>query len=299
MHSGALRAGGRRADAAAAAQGRGWRVYVAPVERRDWLNVGRSLFTRDFWASSCTCDPGYRRAPARPGRARRSAGQACDAPPGGRGRWYLGRVKAAVDAARRECGAEQARARRGPCRGACAYAAVAEARARQRQVDLVGHSAGGWLGRAFLGDPLGFDSPAAAPGVPHASVRALVTLGTPQRPPPAALARDMTGGLPLRSPVLCEAGRGLSTPMAVGAGGALRWVDTQWPGAPASRRRAQARARAAAHGLCSRRRLLRRPGRALRVRGGPRGQGRQVGAAAHAAARGVHQLLPGARGAGV
>jgi len=86
--------------------------------------------------------------------------------------------------------------------------------------------------------------------------------------------------------------------MAVGAGGALRWVDTQWPGAPASRRRAQARARAAAHGLCSRRRLLRRPGRALRVRGGPRGQGRQVGAAAHAAARGVHQLLPGAREAG-
>ncbi len=129
MHSGALRAGGRRADAAAAAQGRGWRVYVAPVERRDWLNVGRSLFTRDFWASSCTCDPGYRRAPARPGRARRSAGQACDAPPGGRGRWYLGRVKAAVDAARRECGAEQARARRGPCRGACANAANAPRRA--------------------------------------------------------------------------------------------------------------------------------------------------------------------------
>jgi len=76
MHSGALRAGGRRADARAAAQGRGWRVYVAPVERRDWLNVGRSLFTRDFWASSCTCDPGYRCAPARPGRARRSAGRA-------------------------------------------------------------------------------------------------------------------------------------------------------------------------------------------------------------------------------
>ena len=46
-----------------------------------------------------------------------------------------------------------------------------------------------------MGDPLGFDSPPATPGAPHAGVRALVTLGTPQRPPPAALARDMTGGV--------------------------------------------------------------------------------------------------------
>ena len=52
-----------------------------------------------------------------------------------------------------------------------------------------------------MGDPLGFDSPPATPGAPHAGVRALVTLGTPQRPPPAALARDMTGGV-ARTPLL-------------------------------------------------------------------------------------------------
>lgn len=74
------------------------------------------------------------------------------------------------------------------------------------QVTLLGHSAGGWLGRAFVGDPLGFDSPPATPGAPHAGVRALVTLGTPQRPPPAALARDMTGGW--HAPPCCRSWRG-------------------------------------------------------------------------------------------
>lgn len=89
------------------------------------------------------------------------------------------------------------------------------------QVVLVGHSAGGWLGRAYLADPryqhqdgAGGDdaatsaaasnsaSAAAAtsrppPGTqgsrPNPRVRAMVTLGTPQRPPPAEKKRDMTG----------------------------------------------------------------------------------------------------------
>ncbi|KAK9821764.1 hypothetical protein WJX81_006068 [Elliptochloris bilobata] len=146
--------GDKDAAIATALRNRGWRVFVVPLERRDWLNVGRSVLSRDYWTSNCTCDPGYR--------------------------WYLNRVRSTVDMARCECLCDQ--------------------------VDLIGHSAGGWLGRAFTGDPLGFDSPPATPDVPHQGVRTLVTLGTPQRPPPAELGRDMTGG-------------------------ALRWVDVQWPGA--------------------------------------------------------------------
>ena len=74
------------------------------------------------------------------------------------------------------------------------------------QVHLVGHSAGGWLGRAFVADPLYFDSPAEDPGVPHQGVASLVSLGTPHMPPLLAAGRDMTGG-------------------------ALTWVNLRWPGA--------------------------------------------------------------------
>lgn len=37
------------------------------------------------------------------------------------------------------------------------------------QVHLVGHSAGGWLGRAFIADPLYFDSPPSDKGLLFAS----------------------------------------------------------------------------------------------------------------------------------
>jgi pimeloyl-ACP methyl ester carboxylesterase len=92
--------------------------------------------------------------------------------------WYLDRVEAAVAAARAESGAAR--------------------------VVLVGHSAGGWLGRAYLGQHLeslgGSDSGGGA-------VAALVSLGTPHTPPPAGSgAKDMTGG-------------------------ALTWLDARWPGA--------------------------------------------------------------------
>lgn len=73
------------------------------------------------------------------------------------------------------------------------------------QVILVGHSAGGWLGRAFMADPMYFESPSEDPGAPHQGVAHLVTLGTPHIAPAAELARDMTGG-------------------------ALSWVNRTYPG---------------------------------------------------------------------
>jgi triacylglycerol esterase/lipase EstA (alpha/beta hydrolase family) len=75
------------------------------------------------------------------------------------------------------------------------------------QVQLVGHSAGGWLARAFLADPDYFDASEAATASYNRAVRSLVSLGTPHVAPPADKVRDMTGG-------------------------ALTWVDTTWPGAP-------------------------------------------------------------------
>ncbi|KAG2444613.1 hypothetical protein HXX76_001357 [Chlamydomonas incerta] len=165
---------------------RGWRPFVVPVERKDWFKVARAIFTRKFWSSQLTTEPGYT--------------------------WYLERVADTVEQALRETGAAQ--------------------------VVLVGHSAGGWLGRAYLADPRyqhqdgagGDDAATAAatstssassaaaagaaarppPGTqgsrPNPRVRAVVTLGTPQRPPPAEKKRDMTGG-------------------------AQGWVDRSYPGA--------------------------------------------------------------------
>jgi hypothetical protein len=51
----------RRPDAySARLQARGFRTYVLPVrKRKEWLRVGRALFTRAFWRSDCTTDPGY------------------------------------------------------------------------------------------------------------------------------------------------------------------------------------------------------------------------------------------------
>uniref|UniRef100_A0A7S3QUW5 Uncharacterized protein n=1 Tax=Dunaliella tertiolecta TaxID=3047 RepID=A0A7S3QUW5_DUNTE len=160
---------------------RGFPVYVVQVNRKDWFRVARALFTIRFWSSTLTTKPGYT--------------------------WYLKRVNDAVEEALQETGAEQ--------------------------VDLIGHSAGGWLGRAFIGDPDFFPtgtlqqqqqldtsgsaeiSSDAGGSVseeetnrlrPNPRVRSLITLGTPQKPPPADKVRDVTGG-------------------------AVGWVHSKFPGA--------------------------------------------------------------------
>jgi len=68
------------------------------------------------------------------------------------------------------------------------------------EVALLGHSAGGWLGRAFLGAQR--EGGAGGP-----AVRVMVSLGTPHSAPPKDSGiRDMTGG-------------------------AVGWVSQRWPGA--------------------------------------------------------------------
>jgi pimeloyl-ACP methyl ester carboxylesterase len=69
----------------------------------------------------------------------------------------------------------------------------AAAEAEGRGVVVVGHSAGGWLGRAVVGDTEWLGSQGEASSV----IRALVTLGAPHFPPRTDLfpdARDMTQG---------------------------------------------------------------------------------------------------------
>lgn len=91
----------------------------------------------------------------------------------------------------------------------------------ETRVDFVAHSAGGWLGRAYIGGALndvdrsgrrgnGSDGSDPAAGdsktpVPHPTVRRFVSLGSPHVAPPPG-ANDATRG-------------------------ALKWVDQKWPGA--------------------------------------------------------------------
>jgi hypothetical protein len=60
------------------------------------------------------------------------------------------------------------------------------------QVDLIGHSAGGWLGRAFIGQEQYKGSTDSSYDEPHEAVRSLITLGSPHTPPPPEKVR---GGL--------------------------------------------------------------------------------------------------------
>lgn len=136
---------------------RGFSVYVLPVERLDWLNVGKMIFSSSFYTTKCTTEQGYS--------------------------WYLQRVSETINRACMETGCDQ--------------------------VHLVGHSAGGWLARAFIGGAYGttrdtknIDSNES----PHPQVKSLVTLGTPHFPPPPHKSKDRTGG-------------------------ALTWVNARWPGA--------------------------------------------------------------------
>jgi pimeloyl-ACP methyl ester carboxylesterase len=168
---------------ATALKSRGFRVYCLPLERLDWIKVGKMIFSLDFWKTKCTVQQGYN--------------------------WYLQSIHNMVEMIQKETG--------GDCK-----------------VDIVAHSAGGWLARAYIAGYTGSnenhnvllssggqgnaraifssdsyddancsDTPTPQP---HPAIRALVTLGTPHSPPLAGTIKDRTGG-------------------------ALTWLDTTFPGA--------------------------------------------------------------------
>ncbi|CAM9573394.1 unnamed protein product [Discosporangium mesarthrocarpum] len=125
---------------------RGLQTFVVPVERKDWFNVAKAIFTPEFWSGTCTPNgPAYS--------------------------WYLQKVRETVAEARETSGSDK--------------------------IILMGHSAGGWLGRAAMGGGK-WEEGVASEDV----VAGLVTLGTPQFPGPM----DMTRG-------------------------ALTYTDLQYPGA--------------------------------------------------------------------
>lgn len=166
--------GNADASLAAALRARGFEnLHVVPVERKDWIKVGKMIFTTGYWTGNLnSTDPGYT--------------------------WYLERVKETVEAAQKT-----------------AAAAESIQDPEGYKVVLVGHSAGGWLARAYLGQPQ-FKSKYSleranndinVAGGHNEAIEAIITLGTPHSPPPPrSKVKDMTGG-------------------------ALKWVNETWPGA--------------------------------------------------------------------
>jgi hypothetical protein len=206
-------------------QARGFQPYVLPLERKDWFNVARNLLTLGFWSGSLTTSPGYSwyldRLAAVVARAMEETG----AEQVGAAAWGwcrrrtearpLSLLRTRVVQARRASAAagcladalcrhcSQVVGRADLCSVAAGHTFAPPAPApltrsgTPPQVDLVGHSAGGWLGRAFMADPKYMNGAGASwDGPPHNGVvRCLVTLGTPHMPPPpGSKARDMTGG---------------------------------------------------------------------------------------------------------
>ena len=132
-----------------ALQKRGFSVTVMPLQRSQWFNVLRGLFTFSFWLGKVTpYEPSYG--------------------------WYVQMARDTIASVANDSG-----------------------------VIVVGHSAGGWLGRAAMGNGQDFD----------AGIRAFVSLGAPHSAPPLGIpgVMDMTRG-------------------------ALAWTDSNLPGAFLSNR---------------------------------------------------------------
>lgn len=197
---------------------RGFVVETVRLRRRDWLRVAKAVASPSFWKGTADVGPGYR--------------------------WYLLRVAAAVrraEAAWME--------RHGVGDGANATAPP--------RVTLVGHSAGGWLARAFLGDA-SLRPEAVAEAAQREEDRALAALAeaTNQQGKlkealatarevffSRSLALEAAGGAPVpcrERPhpsvgAVVTLGTPHTPPSGDGArdvtGGALAWVNEHWPGA--------------------------------------------------------------------
>jgi len=120
-----------RRGLAARLRRRGFCVETVRLRRRDWVRVARALASPSYWRGEADVGPGYG--------------------------WYLARVAAAVRRAERAWEAREAEGAAaaggdGAGDGRSDGATGSHARARAPGVVLVGHSAGGWLARAFVGD---------------------------------------------------------------------------------------------------------------------------------------------------
>jgi pimeloyl-ACP methyl ester carboxylesterase len=166
-------------------------VHVVPIERKDWIKVGKMIFTTGYWTGNLnSTDPGYT--------------------------WYLERVKETVETAQKNATATaSATSLDSTFTASGASPLLATKGGGNNKVVLIGHSAGGWLARAYLGqeqfksdsDDENNNKNNGVSSVPNEAIGAIVTLGTPHSPPPPrSKVKDMTGG-------------------------ALKWVNETWPGA--------------------------------------------------------------------
>eukprot|EP00891_Asterochloris_glomerata_P000711 jgi/Astpho2/711/e_gw1.00015.21.1_t len=181
--------GAEGAGIVAALEARGFRVFVPDLQRKEWFAVARSLLSWDTWRGRSTVEQGYR--------------------------WYLEKLQATVDQARRECKAEQ--------------------------VDLLGHSAGGWLARSFLGDPLYIAQlQQVAAGTDTDTIPSLTSLSNGREPSSNGTAPD--GSSPSQQQIDQQRNHVVRRVVTMGTphlltggardftGGALTWVNKQWPG---------------------------------------------------------------------
>jgi hypothetical protein len=136
---------------------RGWQkeqIYVLPVKRSDWIQVFTSgLFDVQFWQGIAP--------PTRPSF-----------------RWYIKRIA--------DCINEMTTTNDNDAKATNDNNTV--------KILLIGHSAGGWLGRAAIGyGSVGDDANSFVRCIDLRKVCGIVTLGTPNLPPPPD-AMDMTRG---------------------------------------------------------------------------------------------------------
>jgi hypothetical protein len=204
---------------------RGFVVETVRLRRREWLRVARAVASPAFWRGEADVGPGYR--------------------------WYLVRVAAAVRRAERAWAEAEASE-------AAAEADDGDGRAPRPTpgVTLVGHSAGGWLARGFIGDA-SLRPDAVAEAAQREEDRALAALDEASRGGGGALGAALATAREVlfsRSLALEAAGPAprpcverphpsvgavvtLGTPHTppVGGrdvtGGALAWVNDLWPGA--------------------------------------------------------------------
>lgn len=121
---------------ATALKSRGYEVHVAPINRLSWINILRSVTTKEFYSNNCRPEQLFQ--------------------------FYFDNINETIDQLNDK---------------------------NQDPIILLGHSAGGWLARAMMGNGTWYNSENPT----RSRISGLVTLGTPHLPP-LPTAPDMTRG---------------------------------------------------------------------------------------------------------